>query len=120
VHAPVLSQSVAPQIASVALQAELQQLPLPLMPHTPEVQSSFSVQAPVATGVVHAPPLQTKPVAQSALEVQAVLQLVALAQAKWLGQAAGVTAGQVPAPSQVLVVSVLEAHDTPHAVLFAG
>jgi hypothetical protein len=66
----------------VVSQAVLQQLPRPLMPQTPEVQASFSVQPPLAMGVAHTPPLQTKPVAQSALEAHVLLQLVALVQVK--------------------------------------
>jgi hypothetical protein len=119
-HAPLLSQAVAPQVTSVVLHGARQQSPAPLMPHTPEVQASFSVQAPVAMGVMHAPPLQTKPVAQSGLEAQVVLQLVALAQARWLGQATGGTAGQVPAPSQVLVVSALSVHESVQPVVLGG
>jgi hypothetical protein len=102
----VASQSVAPHGAVMLAQAAVQQCPLPAIPHTPEVQASFSVQAPVAIGVVHAPPLQTKPVAQPVLEVHVVLQLVASAQAKLLGQAAAVPGVQVPLPLQALVVSM--------------
>jgi hypothetical protein len=46
-----------------------------MTPQTPEVQSSLSVQAPVAVGARQAPVLQTKPVAQSTVEVQVALQL---------------------------------------------
>jgi hypothetical protein len=44
----VLSQAVAPQVVSLVLHAALQQLPVPPMPQTPEVQASSVVQEPVA------------------------------------------------------------------------
>jgi hypothetical protein len=45
-HVPSTAQAVAPQGAVVLAQAALQQLPVPAMPQTPEVQASFDVQAP--------------------------------------------------------------------------
>ncbi len=55
----VASQSVAPQVRSVVEQAAVQQLPLPVAPHTPEVQAALLVQAPVAWTAVQVPlPLQ--------------------------------------------------------------
>jgi hypothetical protein len=122
VQAPVaLSQSVAPHGAIVLVHAAVQQWPVPLIPHIPEVQASFSVQAPVAIAVVQVPPLQTNPVAQSALEVQVVLQLLASAHAKWLGQGTPEFALQAPVPLQELVVTVLPLHAlVPQEVVFAG
>jgi hypothetical protein len=106
-QAPVLSQPVAPQVLSVVLQAAVQQLPVPLMPHNLDVHASFSVHEPVAIAVVQAPPLQTNPVAQSLLEAQVVLQLEeSSVQAKWLGHPTGVAAEQLPAPLQALFVSM--------------
>ncbi len=43
-QAPLPSQEVAPQMGSLVVQAAWQQLPLPLTPHTPELQESFWVQ----------------------------------------------------------------------------
>ena len=58
-QAPVrAAHSVAPQGAVTLLQAAVQQLPVPLIPQTPEVQAAFSVQAPVARVGVQAPALQ--------------------------------------------------------------
>jgi hypothetical protein len=55
----------------VPAQKRAQQWPEPVVPHIPESQSSFSLQAPRATELPHAPALQTKPEAQS-LEVAQV------------------------------------------------
>ncbi len=57
-QAPTALQSVAAQAAAVLVQAAVQQWPLPEKPQTPEVQASFSVQAPVAVCGVHVPALQ--------------------------------------------------------------
>jgi hypothetical protein len=116
----VLSQAVAPQVASVVLHLAVQQLPVPATPQMPEAQSSFSVQAPWKMGVVHVPLLQTKPMAQSMLEVQVVLQLVALAQAKWLRQAVGIPIVHAPTPLQAPVVSRLLEHEGSQVVVLAG
>jgi hypothetical protein len=120
VHAPVLSQAVAPQVASIVLHLAVQQLPVPLTPQMFEVQSSFSVQAPVPRNVVHVALLQTKPVAQSKLDWHVVRQDPPLEQARWLGQAAGVPAVHDPAPLQALVVSVLLEHEASQVVVLAG
>jgi hypothetical protein len=53
---------------------------------------------------------QNSPATQSAFVEQATLQVVALAQAKWFGQAVAVCA-QEPPPSQARVVRVLPLHD---------
>jgi hypothetical protein len=61
----VLSHAVAPQVASAVLQAAVQQLPLPLMPQTIEVQEAFEVQAaPLASPPVVpvVPPVVVAPV----------------------------------------------------------
>jgi hypothetical protein len=59
VQAPVLSQAVAPQVASVVSQAAVQQFPVPATSQTPEVQEAFEVQAaPAARSAVQVPELQ--------------------------------------------------------------
>jgi hypothetical protein len=45
VHAPVPSQAVAPHVPPV-VHAAVQQLPVPLVPQTPDRHSEFAVQAP--------------------------------------------------------------------------
>lgn len=103
----MLSQLVAPQVGSAVAQAAVQQLPEPLTPHIPEPQASFSVQAvPGTRSGTHALAEHQKPLAQSVVARQDVLQLVELAQAKLFGQATGVPAMQAPLPSQSLVVSI--------------
>jgi hypothetical protein len=109
----VLSQSVAPQGAVVLVQADMQQCPLPLIPQTSDVQASFSVQAPAAIWASQAPAsvTQKKPLAQSVVAAQVLLQAVAAAlQPKLLAQAA-VVGSQVPVASQVLVVAWPIAHE---------
>jgi hypothetical protein len=124
VQAPVLSQAVAPQVASVVLHEAVQQLPVPAMPQTPDLQASFSVQAMPSLRVaiaMHIPLEHQKPVAQSALRVQLAMQLVALAQVRWFGQAAGVLAVQVPRPLQLLEVSIPRLQlSVPQCVVFGG
>jgi hypothetical protein len=56
-HAPAASQPVAPQVP-VPGQAALQQLPVPLVPQTPEVHWLLLVHAPVACFGTQAPPEQ--------------------------------------------------------------
>jgi hypothetical protein len=60
VQAPVAaSQSVAPQGVAVIVQAVwVQQCPVPLMPQTPETQTSFEAQAPFVTCGAQVPALQ--------------------------------------------------------------
>ena len=49
VQAPLASsQSVAPQGVTMLLQPAVQQWPVPMTPQKPEVQASFSSQAPTA------------------------------------------------------------------------
>ncbi len=73
------SQSVAPQGGVVKAQAAEAAVGVAAVAGTAgatrgsEVQSSFSVQGPIELGAVQTPALQTKPVAQSLLEVQTVL-----------------------------------------------
>ena len=104
----MLSQEVAPHVASVVSQAAVQQFPVPLTPQTPDEQSVFAVQAaPPASGATQAPPEQTNPLAQSVLWVQLVLQVMVSAQTKLPAQAVGVPATQVPLALQALAVSML-------------
>src|SRR5271165_5846400 len=59
VQAPVLSQAVAPQVASLAEHRAAQQLPLPLMPQISETHCPFAVQAaPLLSTAEQLPPLQ--------------------------------------------------------------
>ncbi len=98
----MLSQAVAPQVRSVALQAAVQQLPLPPMPHTPELQESFAVQTlPSARSCTQAPLEHQNPLAQSVATVQLVRQLVASAQARLPGHAMAPPTAQVPVALQV-------------------
>jgi hypothetical protein len=54
-HAPPSSQAVAPQVRSARLQPALQQLPIPVVPQTPERQAAFSVQVtPPSSWGMHA------------------------------------------------------------------
>jgi hypothetical protein len=94
------SQSVAPQGGLVLAHCAAQQWPVPLAPQGPEVQSSFSVQAPREILPPQAPALQTKPGAQSALLAQVVAQTPPSAQAKSLPQLVAVAARHVPWPLQ--------------------
>jgi hypothetical protein len=102
----VASQPKAPQIRSAVEQALVQQLPLPLAPQTPEVQSSFCEQDPVATFGPQMPVLQYDPVAQSAVAPQEAKQAVpAELQLRLLGHAE-VAAVQAPVASQAPAVSM--------------
>jgi hypothetical protein len=112
------SQSVAAQVASVLVQAVAQQWPDPAAPHTPEKQSSFSVQAPVPMAGTQAPALQKNCWAQSRLAVQVVLQPASkpaskfasspsLLQAKLSGQVEALSSEQVPPPLQARMMSEL-------------
>jgi hypothetical protein len=71
-------------------------------------------------GGTHLPAVHPKPVAHSAPVVQVVLHATLLAQARSSGQGAGVPFTQSPAPSQLLVVSVLLEHVEPQLVPVAG
>ena len=87
--------------------AALQQLPVPEMPHTAEWQAWFEVQAaPSASVAEQVPPLQKKPLTQSAPVLQLVRQLVASAQFRLPAQATGVPGMQTPPPRQELAVSM--------------
>ncbi len=107
-QAPVSSQAVAPQTASVVLHAAVQQFPVPVVPQTLEVQESFSVQAvPSLSTATHAPAEHQKPLAQSVAVVQVVLQLMpSAAQPKLPAQAIDVPAAQAPVASQRLPVNM--------------
>jgi hypothetical protein len=54
-HAPLVSQSVAPQAPPTMLHAALQQLPTPVVPQTPLVHWSFAEHAPTLLFATHAP-----------------------------------------------------------------
>ncbi len=107
-QAPVVSQAVAPQVASVVLHAAVQQFPVPVVPQTLEVQESFSVQAvPSLSTATQAPAEHQKPLAQSVAVVQVVLQLMpSAAQPKLPAQAIEVPAAQAPVASQRLPVNM--------------
>ncbi len=115
-HAPLLSQAVAPQVASVVSHAAVQQLPLPEMPQTPEVQASFCVQAlPSVSTARQVPPEHQKPLMQSVDAAQLVRQVAASAQLRLPAQAIGVRATQVPAVPQTLPVRMPALQtDVPH------
>ncbi len=102
------SQPVAPQATLAVLQAvvPLQQLPVPASPQVPEVQASFSVQAPVACCAVQVPALHQNPVVQSLLTAHAARQLAASAQIRWFGHGAGASTVHTPLPLQVVAVRV--------------
>jgi hypothetical protein len=58
-HAPVVSQPVAPHVASATLQAVVQQWPAPLTPQLLDRQDALEVHAvPFASSVAQLPPLQ--------------------------------------------------------------
>jgi hypothetical protein len=119
----VLSQAVAPQVASVVLQAAVQQLPVPLMPQTIDMHEALEVHgAPSARDAEHVPPLQVNPVTQSVFEPQVVRHpSPALLHWRLLAHAVGVPALHVPAPSQLLWVSIAEVQTAvPQAVLVPG
>jgi hypothetical protein len=102
-QAPPALQVVAPQVP-VAQLAAVQQLPVPLVPQLPDVQSLFSVHEPVAIGTTHAWLLQKKVDRQS----PSVLQLdghEVPVHLKFPVQAVGEPAVQLPLPSQALDVS---------------
>ena len=105
-QAPVASQPVAPHVGSPTVQAAVQQLPLPLVPQTPDVQASFSVQAPVAICATQALTLHQNPLAQSLATVQVVLQAVPAALHPKLFAQATVALLQAPVASQVEAVSM--------------
>ena len=120
-QAPLVSQSVAPQTGSPVVHAALQQFPVPVAPQTPEVQESFSPQAtPSSNSAVQVPLWHQYPFRQSPAVVQLVLQLVASAQIKAPGHAAGLETHD-PVPSQATVVSALPLQlEAPHEVAFVG
>jgi hypothetical protein len=92
----------------VLAQAAVQQWPLPEMPHTPDVQTSFAVQAPVAICGAQTPALQYEPLSQSLLVAHFLSQPVPAAlQIRSPGQAFAIPGSQVPLPSQTPGVSVL-------------
>ena len=74
-------------MAFVVPQGLLQQFPVPETPQIPEMQSSSSLQLPAAIGLTQAPALQTKPLAQSADELQEARQPPSGAQTKLPGHA---------------------------------
>jgi hypothetical protein len=102
------------------VQASVQQLPVPLTPQMPDLHCWFPVQAPVAAGATQAPPMQTKPSAQSPSPPHEVLHPWASAQARFPGQAP-LLASQKPLPSQALAESVSLAQlEAPQLVPCAG
>jgi hypothetical protein len=62
VQAPVLSQAVAPQVASLVEQALVQQFPVPRRPQTSEGQAEFSVQGLPAASKPPVVPVVAPPV----------------------------------------------------------
>jgi hypothetical protein len=91
------------------------------MSHTCEVQSSFSVHGPTATGARQLPALQEKPLRQSPLERQLPRQPVPSPTQIVLPGQGALAAAQVPAPSQLEVLSRSpEQALDPHAVSTAG
>jgi len=97
---------------------------VPLVPQTPEVQVSFSVQGPAVIWASQAPAstTQKKPPTQSLVLVQVVAQAVAFMQVKLPLQVLWVPATQFPEPLQFPAeVSMLALHEAaPHEVPEAG
>ncbi len=116
-------QLVAPHVGSLVEQAPAQQLVglgWPVMPHFPDLQASFSVQAPVRMGAPHTPALQKKPAAQSLLEAQLELQPPSSLQPKLAGQAVGFPISQVPLPLQLAGVDIAMLQELPQLTLGCG
>jgi hypothetical protein len=93
------------------------------MPHTLEAHTVFAVQAaPRGSGETQLVPEQTKPGAQSMLVMQMGSQAAPVAShPKWLGQAVGALATQLPLPLQALTVSMPPRQlGIPHAVMAEG
>jgi hypothetical protein len=95
------------------------------MPQIVDMHEALEVHAaPSASSVeqVPVPTLHVKPVTQSASEPHVVRHpLPALLHWRLFGQAIGVPAEHVPAPSQWLAVSIAAVQtDVPHTVLVPG
>jgi hypothetical protein len=119
----VLSQPVAPHAGSVVLQAASQQLPVPVVPQTMEMQAELEVQAaPLAKSAVHVAELQPNPLTQSVFVAQMVRQpFPALLHWRLFGHAIGLPTLQVPAPLQLPWVIIAALHTAvPQAVLGEG
>jgi hypothetical protein len=113
-QAPELSQLLAPQMGSDVWHLAVQHIP---PRQSDDVQSSSSVQEPVEIFVTHLPPLQEKPLAQSALELQLARHAIPeLLHPRLSGQ--GVVAElQAPVASQLPIVSLLpEQAGVPHGL----
>jgi hypothetical protein len=131
-HAPVPSQSVAPQGGPTGLHCfEQQWKPTPIVPQIPlwhceliehgepsppEVVPEELVLEEELPGRTHPPDWQTYPLTQSAVVVHDVLHAVALAHTRLAGHGIGSPELQVPRPLQVLWVSSAAEQVLPHGV----
>ena len=105
----------------VGAQAATQQLPEPVMSHTSELQSSFSVQGPMADGARQLPALQEKPLKQSLLAWQLLKHPTPPPTHRVLPGQGALAAAHDPFPSQLKLLSKSSAHVfTPHMAPATG